>query len=293
MVKSVINSARSEEIRETLEALGIPVSLRDWRANRSGVYTAASCLAAAEVLLADRGESLDGLRVAIEGFGDVGSALARRLSQRGAVVVALSTSRGAAFCNDGIDIEEVLRIAASAGSRVVERIPGASATDRAALLAADVDVLFPCARMHGIHAGNVDAVSARYVCAGANDPVSDEARERLAERGIPYPPDFVTNAGGVLGGTLEFAGVRPAEVERIVDARIRREFTELLSRAAQRGRGLWGIAEAEARQRHAEVGRRAEAPDLAARLRGLGIAAYRRGWLPERLMAPLASRMLG
>jgi glutamate dehydrogenase/leucine dehydrogenase len=64
---------RADDIRWMMQTLGLPVRAHDWRANRSGDYTAASCVAAARAALASRGRSLRDCRVAIEGFGSVGA----------------------------------------------------------------------------------------------------------------------------------------------------------------------------------------------------------------------------
>src|SRR6185503_10178150 len=86
---------RADDIRWTMQALGLRVGANDWQANRSGQYTAASCVAAARAALAHRGATLRDCRVAIEGFGSVGAAVADGLRREGARVVAVSTSRGA------------------------------------------------------------------------------------------------------------------------------------------------------------------------------------------------------
>ena len=115
----------AEEVREMMQAIGARVGPREWRANHSGEHTARSCLAAARALLERRGATLQGCRVAIEGFGKVGAALARLLAERGATVVAISTSRGAVYRPDGLDVGRLLGRAAELGSRVVEEEPGA------------------------------------------------------------------------------------------------------------------------------------------------------------------------
>jgi glutamate dehydrogenase/leucine dehydrogenase len=282
---------RSEDIRNMMEALGAPVSQRDWRANRSGVYTAVSCLAAAQAGLTKDGASLAGMRVAVEGFGDVGSALASRAEQLGARVVAVSTSRGAALCDAGFDTTVLQRAAQQHGSAFVERIPNATVADRAALLTAEVDVLFPCARRHCIDERNATEIAAKWIYAGANDPISPAARGTLARREIHFLPDFVTNAGGVLGGTLEFAGVAPERVEELVSNWLRRRVEDLFDRSAD-DEALWLMAEAEALESHARVRAAQESPGVRGRVRGVAIEAYRRGWLPEWLVAPAAVRML-
>ena len=276
------------DIRWMMESIGGRVGPREWRGNRSGEYTAQSCLASALALLDRSGASLEGRRVAVEGFGKVGSALARVLWRRGAMVVAISTSRGALYHPDGLDVERLTRRAAEMGSRLVEEQP--ETIERGALLELPVDLLFPCARFQSIHAGNVARVSARAICAGANGPVSPEAERALLDRGVPYAPDFMSNSGGVLGGTLEFAGVPSERIGALIEQHLRPRVSALLDRAERLGATPRSVAESDALERHAQVRRHCEHPGLGQRLQSFGLEAYRRRLVPQRLVSPLASR---
>jgi glutamate dehydrogenase (NAD(P)+) len=273
-------------IRWMMESIGMRVGRREWQANSSGAYTARSCLASALAVLDAIGLRLRECRVAIEGFGHVGSVLALLLHERGARVVAVSTSRGALFRPGGLDVERLVARAADAGSRFVEHEP--DRIDRAALLELPVDLLLPCARFHSIHAGNVMRVSVPAICAGANDPVSPEAERVLFERGVLYPPDFLSNCGGVLGGTLEFAGVPAVRIGALIEACVRRKVSELLNRAGRLGVTPRTLAEAEALERHAIVRRQTERPGLLQHLFSMGIEGYRRGWIPQKLVSSMA-----
>jgi len=279
---------RSEDIRWLLQQVGIPVRRREWRESRSGLYTAVSCLAAAEAALAHRGRGLPGCRVAIEGVGSVGSALARRLHRRGAAIVAISTSRGALHHPDGLDVARLLRLAAEAGSRVVERYPEADALPREALLELPVDVLAPCARHHSVHAGNARRIAAPIVCPGANNPVTRDAEGILHERGTLLVPDFLANCGGVLGGTLEFAAVAPARIEPLVEAALAPRIRRLLDAAEERGVAPAALAEPLALARHARMRAAQARPGLRGRLLSLGLSGYRRGWVPRVLVGALS-----
>lgn len=280
----------ADDIRAMVESLGRRVGPREWGANRSGTYTAHSCLGALEAIAARRGTPLAGQRVAIEGFGKVGAGLAGLLHARGARIVAVSTSRGALYREEGLDVPRLAARAARDGSAFVET--EGERLEPAALLELDVDLLLPCARFQSLHAGNVDRVTAPVVCAGANDPASAEAERRLFARGVVHPPDFVSNCGGVLGGTLEFAGVAPGRVAGLVQDAVRRYTASLLERAAREGVAPRAVAEREALERHAQVRRGVENPGLRQRVVGLGIEAYRRGLVPAPLMALLAPRFL-
>ncbi|MCC6165539.1 MAG: Glu/Leu/Phe/Val dehydrogenase [Acidobacteria bacterium] len=273
-------------IRTMMQAVGIPMRARDWRAGRSGDHTARSCLAAGDVLVARRGLCWPACRVAIEGFGKVGGAAARMVAERGGRVVAVSTSHGALVDADGLDVDDLTARAAAAGSRFVLDTPGVLPRD--ALFDAPADVLLPCARRHGIDVATLDRVSARVICPGANNPLTDDAEAALDARGILSVPDFVSNCGGVLGGTLEFAGVPANRIGPIIDMPVRRWVGRFLDEAGRQGTTVRAVAEAESLARHARVAEAAAHPTLMGRVRGLGLEAYRREWIPESLMGALA-----
>jgi len=282
----------ADDIRWMMRSIGLRVGPREWRHNRSGHYAAVSCLAAGRAVRERLGASLSGCRVAIEGFGKVGSALAALLHGHGARVVAVSTARGAIYQPRGLDVERLLQLATEAGSAVVERYPGAERLDRGALLELPVDMLCPCARYHSIHVENAKRVAARVVCAGANDPVEPEAEAILYRRGVVYPPDFVTNCGGVLGGTLEFAGVPGRRIVSLIERHTARSVAALLERADREAVLPRAVAEPVALARHERVQFAAAHPRLRDRALALGLEWYRRGWLPKSLVASIAPRYL-
>jgi glutamate dehydrogenase/leucine dehydrogenase len=153
-----------------------------------------------------------------------------------------------------------------------------------------VDLLCPCARFHTLHADNVADVRAAAVVAGANDPMSLEAEAALAARDIAALPAFLTNCGGVLGGTLEFAGVPAERIGPLIEPPVRRLVQDLLARAARTGLAVGRLAEADALERHAAVRARAEHPGPAGRMVAAAVAAYHRGWVPRALVSRAATR---
>ncbi len=152
-----------------------------------------------------------GYRVAVQGFGAVGSAIARLLAGEGYLVVALSDSRGAVYDPDGIDVQETLRIQEERG-RVsqqlcsVEEASGGKCRviKNEELLLLDVDILVPAARENVINAENAEQVRAKVILEMANGPVSAEAEAILAPKGVTVIPDILANAGGVVGSYFEW-----------------------------------------------------------------------------------------
>jgi glutamate dehydrogenase (NAD(P)+) len=149
-----------------------------------------------------RDASLEGKRVVVQGFGNVGSNLANLLAQDGAVVVGLSDTSAALSNPNGIDVAAALAhkrdTGALAGLRNAEEIPSEE------LVALDCDMLAPCALEQVITAANADRVRAPVVCEGANGPTTPAADEILQDKGVLLLPDVLANAGGVVVSYFEW-----------------------------------------------------------------------------------------
>ncbi len=148
------------------------------------------------------GRSLAGLRVAIQGFGNVGSWMAHELHERGAKVVAVSDVGSAYVCPTGIDVPAVLAHVRGGGS-----LATAGAGDpitNAELLELECDVLAPAAIGEVITDANADRVRAHVVLEAANYPVTPGGDKVLADGGVTVIPDILANAGGVTGSYFEW-----------------------------------------------------------------------------------------
>jgi glutamate dehydrogenase (NAD(P)+) len=275
------------DIRALLRAVGAPSPGRQG-GFASASYTALTVFVAAERALRRLGRQVRGSSVAVEGFGKVGSALATRLVAAGARVVAISTSRGALFDPDGLDVPRLIRLAAECGSRLVDRYSSARRLAPADLLELPVELLCPCARHHSLHAANAPRVAAQVVCPGANNPLTPDAERQLAERGVLCVPDFVANCGGVLGGTMEFASVPPRAIERFITRHFADRVDRLLAESARQALSPRDLAERVALRRFSQVANAAAHPTPLSRLFALSLEAYRRGWLPAPLIGALA-----
>ena len=278
------------EIREALTAVGVRTSRRQMQDTPSGIYTAASVLTAAKQATRHVGLDLPGCSVAIEGFGKVGGPLAGMLAEQGATVAAISTSRGAIYDPAGLDVEKLAHLADQAGSGVVERYTQAEPLAGPALLELPVDVLLPCARHGSIRADNAADIAARIVCPGANNPVTDDARGILANRGVLCVPDFLANSGGVLGGTMAFAGIRHERIAPLIDDLLSPLVAGILDRAGREDSSPRDVAVAIARGRFEEIRRGAEHPGLLGRLFGAAMGLYRCGLLPAAMVGAMAPR---
>lgn len=279
---------RNADIRGVLEIAGVRPKRREWRGEQSGFWTATTVLAALRETAARTGQPLAGSRIAIEGFGAVGSALAALAVEAGSLVVAVSTSRGAVLDAAGLDVPR-LRAAAERGSDFVrtfegERLPAAD------LLELDVDYLCPCAVGETIGEGNAAGIRARAVVPGANDSIAIAAEVILHRRGIVCVPDFLANCGGVLGGTMEFAGVTPRRIRAFVDAEFGQRVGTILDIAVREGVSPREVAEPIALAGHAAARERAERQGARSAAMGLALALHRRGWIPGAIVGTLAPR---
>ncbi len=149
-----------------------------------------------------RGEHVVGLRVAVQGFGNVGSNVARILADDGATIVALSDSTSGIYNPDGIDVTAAVEHKRETGTLV--GVDGSEEITNDELLLVDCDVLAPCALEQVITRDNADRIKASIVCEGANGPTTPEADQILDDRGVLVLPDVLANAGGVVVSYFEW-----------------------------------------------------------------------------------------
>ena len=151
---------------------------------------------------AKTGLQLEGLKVAVQGFGNVGSVFARLVSGLGATVVALSDSSGGVYNERGVDVEAA-RAHKREGGRLVDFGGGETITNDDLVLLA-CDVLAPCALEQVISERNADRVRAKIVVEGANSPTTPAADDILQAKGVTVIPDVLANAGGVVVSYFEW-----------------------------------------------------------------------------------------
>ena len=163
---------------------------------------------------------LDGKRVVIQGFGNVGYHAAMFLHEAGARIVAIAERDGAAVNDEGIDVRLAYEFFSEHDT--LEGFAGARALSPSiAALFMDCDILVPAALENQITSENVDDVQAKIVAEAANGPTTHHASRRLAERGVMVLPDMFLNAGGVVVSYFEWlknlSHVRFGRMERRFD----------------------------------------------------------------------------
>jgi glutamate dehydrogenase (NAD(P)+) len=136
--------------------------------------------------------------VAVQGVGTMGGGAAWYLHEAGLKVVAVADAVGALYHPDGLDIPALLDLRDRFGEIDRSQVPeDVQRLPRDAVLTTEVDVLIPAAVSYAITPERVPQVAAKVIIEAANTPVTEEAEELLATRGIPVIPDFVANAGAV------------------------------------------------------------------------------------------------
>jgi glutamate dehydrogenase (NAD(P)+) len=137
---------------------------------------------------------LDGARVAIQGFGRVGSILAEMLDAAGARVVAIADDQDAVHNPAGVPVPAAVEYASAHDG--VQGMPGAQALDRNEIFATDCDIFVSAGVQHQITAANADRIRAGIVAEASNSPTTHDADHLLADRGILTIPDILCTAGG-------------------------------------------------------------------------------------------------
>ena len=154
-------------------------------------------------LLSRLGRRIPGTRVAIQGFGNVGTHTAKFLHDAECTIVAVSDADGGFHRADGLDVLACLRHAREHGGRLAG-FTGGDAITNAELLALDCDVLIPAALGGVLTKANAGAVKAPIVVEAANAPIEPDADAIFDERGIVVMPDILVNAGGVTASYFEW-----------------------------------------------------------------------------------------
>ena len=222
------------------------------------------------------------MRVAVQGFGNVGSYLAKLLHQEGATVVAISDSSDALLQREG-HRRRRRRSRTSASTARSRACDDAEAITNDELLLLDVDILAPCALEQVITEQNADRVKASIICEGANGPITPGADAILEDKGVLILPDVLANAGGVVVSYFEW--VQGLQEYFWKESEVNAKLNDIVSRAFEE---TWETAQ---RRKRADAGRRVRRSPSSASPRRRSPAAStrsRRGRrLPRRGLPPL------
>lgn len=141
-------------------------------------------------------------KIAIQGFGNVGSHTAERLYKCGAKIVAVSDVNSCIYNEKGINIKELKNFITQGFE--LKDFPEVEVLNREELFALEIDVLIPAALENAINESNVNHIKAKLIVEGANAPTTIEADKILKEKGVCVIPDILANSGGVIVSYFEW-----------------------------------------------------------------------------------------
>lgn len=194
----------------------------------------------AEVACELAGIELKGATVSIQGFGAVGHAAAKRFGELGAVVVAVSSVDGVLYDADGLDVGKLLALREEHGDGAVREYGGKILPLGEELLV-HAEVLVPAARQDQIDEELVSKLTAKVIVEGANLPTSPGAQEVLKDRGVTVVPDFIANAGAVVGAGVamdaRYSAFRPDPegIFKLISSKLRGNTRTVITHARSAG----------------------------------------------------------
>jgi glutamate dehydrogenase (NAD(P)+) len=187
-----------DEAEDMKAAVGTPAELGGLPYDELGI-TGYGVVEAAECAAPYRGIELNKATVAIQGFGAVGAFAAKFIKEKGSRVVAISSIEGALYDPQGLDIDKLLVLREKHGDQAVLKYGKGQQIPLGKELELEVDVLIPGATGDVITEKNMKNVKAKMIVEGANFPTAEGAQKYFHEKGILMVPDFVANAGAVMG----------------------------------------------------------------------------------------------
>ena len=175
----------------------------------------------------DMGMNPDGARIVIQGFGNVGTWTAKLLQEYGCKVVGVSGVQGGVYNSNGLDIAALLEHQNQSG--VVPGFAGGDNVTNAELLELECDVLVPAAIGNVVTAENAPKLKTKLIVEAANHPLTPEANDILAKRGIRVMPDILVNAGGVIVSYFEWT--QNLQEFRWEESHVNEELIKIMARA--------------------------------------------------------------
>jgi len=177
--------------------------------------------------------------VAIQGFGNVGSFVAKFLSEVGAKIISISDSKGCLNVPNGINFEKLLKIKKETGSVINYSEKTVKSRDMHPsqiykcdmLFELPVDILIPAAITDVINKNNVDRIDAKIIVEAANIPIPHDIENILHERDVLIVPDFVANAGGVISSYVEYINGTPEKMFKLVEEKIKKNTKLVLEKS--------------------------------------------------------------
>jgi glutamate dehydrogenase/leucine dehydrogenase len=203
------------------------------------------------------GRSLNGITVAVQGFGNVGSHAALFLEEMGAKIVAVSDSSCGLIDYDGLSLHDLRECIEE--HHCLIKFEKMKPCERDEVIYQDVDILIPAALENQIRQDNVEKIKATVISEGANGPTTPEADEVLERKGVYVIPDILANSGGVIVSHLEWvqalSGLKweEEEINQRLENRLVTTFDKVWKKAEEKHISLRTAAYVVAIEKIAEV----------------------------------------
>jgi glutamate dehydrogenase/leucine dehydrogenase len=195
-------------------------------------------------------QELGGVRVGLEGFGKVASAVGELLADAGAKIIGVSTIEGVIDAEHGLNVQDLLKLKQDFGDHLVQHYPGTNVQPPENLYSLDVDLLIPGARPRVINEMNVNQIKAKWIVPIANAPATWDAESRMDEMKVLYIPDFVANCGGILSSAMRGEHFNLEDVRYLVRTTFAGLVFTLLQESAQRGESFRDFVRSVTWQNH-------------------------------------------
>jgi glutamate dehydrogenase (NAD(P)+) len=223
----------SMHMRQTVTAVvtGKPVNIGGSRGRKEA--TGRGISVCCDEALKHLGLTIEGCRVIIQGFGNVGSNAANLLYRKGYTIIGIAEYDGALVNNEGIDIPALLEHRTRAGT--INGFSKAEPCDKAELLTRECEILIPAATENVITSRNAADLRCRILCEGANGPTTTIADDLLEAGNVFVIPDILANAGGVTASYFEWVQDRMGyfwtelEVNQRLDAIMTESFRDVVT----------------------------------------------------------------
>ncbi len=185
---------------------------------------------ATAVAAASRGLEIKNAKIAVEGYGNVGTFTIKHLAEMGAKIVAVSDSKGCIYNSSGIDAEKLQKTKEKTGT--VIKYSGEVISGKK-IFELPVDILITAALPDVITKENVGNVKSKIIVEASNIPMTPEIEEHLFKKGVLVVPDFVANSGGVISSYAEYRGYHPTKMFELVERKLKANTKLVLNSASK------------------------------------------------------------
>lgn len=176
------------------------------------------------------GIDIKNMKIAIHGFGNVGTFAYKFLTEMGAIVVAIADRDGAVFAEKGFDKTMVNEIIKNK-KPISEYKDSGEKISHMDFWKIPVDILIPASVTDVINKENRDDISAKFIVEAGNIPMRENIEDDLFKKGILFLPDFIANAGGVISSYAEYRGYNPKQMFKTIEEKITKTTKQVFERA--------------------------------------------------------------